>query len=124
MALKRAARMSSGVSLDKTPLVTDPVATDDELAAKVIETWQPMFKKQINIAKIHRTRWQQDPFSYGSYANYATGSSKEMVHEFSTAEGNVHFAGEHTSAQDYQTVCGAYESGLRAAEQIIANAAK
>jgi monoamine oxidase len=67
------------------------------------------------------TRWDQDPFTYGSYSFYAVGSTRAMIDSFATSVSNrVFFAGEHTNRDYPQTTHGAYLSGERAANQIMA----
>ncbi|MBZ0116254.1 MAG: FAD-dependent oxidoreductase, partial [Sandaracinaceae bacterium] len=66
-----------------------------------------------------RMHWPQAPFHGGSYACYRPGQWEFFGVE-GRAEGNIHFAGEHTS-EDYQGYMeGAAESGARAAREILA----
>ena len=65
------------------------------------------------------TRWSADPYARGSYSFNKIGSTPEMRDHLATAvDGRVHFAGEATDRESFGTVHGAYNSGLRAAEQI------
>ncbi|WP_374563085.1 flavin monoamine oxidase family protein [Ideonella sp.] len=67
------------------------------------------------------TRWDQDPFSYGSYSFYAVGSTRAMIDSLATGVSNrLFFAGEHTNRDYPQTTHGAYLTGERAANQIMA----
>jgi polyamine oxidase len=73
------------------------------------------------------TRWSQDPFAYGSYSNYAVHSNSNTVELLArdTADGRVHWAGEHTNTSDNDNewdigfVHSAFRSGQRAATAII-----
>ena len=47
-----------------------------------------------------------------------------MNASFSPQNPRLHFAGEATSHRHYSTVHGAYESGIRAANEILENMAK
>ena len=65
-----------------------------------------------------RMQWPDAPFHRGSYACYRPGQWAFYGVE-GRAEGNVHFAGEHTS-EDFQGYMeGAAESGARAANEVL-----
>lgn len=69
---------------------------------------------------IHRTAWQDDPFSHGSYAYMTVGSTTADHDDLATPVGGVlHIAGEATWTDDPATVPAAMLSGHRAAERII-----
>jgi monoamine oxidase len=65
--------------------------------------------------------WAGDPYTRGAYSFSLTGSDE--AHDIlGRPVGNTLFwAGEATNAKHQSTVHGAYESGLRAAEQILQN---
>jgi monoamine oxidase len=65
-----------------------------------------------------RTRWGQDPFTFGSYTSLRQGSSPADIAALAARFGRLHFAGEATSRQHLATVHGAWQSGLRAAGEI------
>ncbi len=66
-----------------------------------------------------RTRWSQDPFSYGAYSNIPVGSTAASRRTLARPiSPTLHLAGEATS--EYPgTVHGAYLSGLQAAAQLL-----
>ncbi|KAG8900142.1 hypothetical protein FRB99_006216 [Tulasnella sp. 403] len=81
------------------------------------------------------TRWRSDPYSFGSYCylpiaglpasdvpgattSSAGGSPIDLQEVSHPLWGRWFFAGEHTSADHYASVHGAYLSGLREAERI------
>lgn len=67
------------------------------------------------------TRWNTDPYARGSYSCNVLGSTPEMRNDLArSVAGRLFFAGEATEFQHFQTVHGAYESGLRAAGEILA----
>ena len=67
------------------------------------------------------TRWGADPYSHGSYSFLALGANPDHYDDLAApVGGRVFFAGEATSADFAATVHGAYLSGLRAAEEILA----
>lgn len=66
------------------------------------------------------TRWGHDPYSYGSYSYQRIGSTEQNILNLAKPVANkLFFAGEATSTDDYGTVHGAYNSGIRAAGEII-----
>lgn len=67
------------------------------------------------------TRWCSDPYARGAYSCHTLGSKPEMRDSLATnVAGRLFFAGEATERQYYQTVHGAYQSGMRAANEILA----
>ncbi|MFG2859175.1 flavin monoamine oxidase family protein [Streptomyces sioyaensis] len=65
------------------------------------------------------TRWASDPYARGSYSYNKTGSTPAMRERLAAAvDDRVHFAGEATHRDSYQTVHGAYLSGIRAAKEV------
>ena len=68
------------------------------------------------------TRWDQDPFTYGSGSVTPAGSSGSLRDVFSKPIANALFwAGEHTSRQYPGSMHGAWLSGIRAADQVLAS---
>jgi len=64
--------------------------------------------------------WLEDDFAYGEAAIFAPGQL-ETVHPYiASPEGNVHFAGEHTSLK-HAWIEGAIDSGIRTALEINGN---
>jgi monoamine oxidase len=67
------------------------------------------------------TRWMSDPFAGGAYSFQAAGQVDDAREVLAQPVANrLFFAGEATSSQYPQTVHGAYLTGLREAEAIIA----
>lgn len=65
------------------------------------------------------TRWASDPFSRGSYSCHVLGSHPSQRQDLARpVGGRLFFAGEATDTEHYQTVHGAYRSGLRAAQAV------
>lgn len=65
-----------------------------------------------------RNAWERYPWTRGSYALFKPGQYTTLNGALDTAEGPVHFAGEHTSAQWQGYLNGAVESGQRAAAEV------
>ena len=67
------------------------------------------------------TRWGADQYARGSYSFIAVGSSPDDMRALSEPVGErLFFAGEATNAEHFGTVHGAYLSGLREADRILA----
>lgn len=65
------------------------------------------------------TDWIQSPFTGGSYSNLGVGASSEDRLAFhAMLNGQLTFAGEHTSVDHSSTIHGAYISGLKAAKRV------
>ena len=71
----------------------------------------------------HVTRWHQYPFSMGSYSFLKIGSDTESVNALARAEwgGRLRFAGEATSVAEQQCVTGAFTTGVKAAQAVVAD---
>ncbi|WP_186323920.1 flavin monoamine oxidase family protein [Bacillus thuringiensis] len=66
------------------------------------------------------TRWNSDPFTFGSYSYIAVNSSLKDREVLAKPVGSrLFFAGEATSSEHAATVHGAYLSGVKAAEQMM-----
>jgi monoamine oxidase len=63
--------------------------------------------------------WDQDPWARGDYCWFLPGDMRALGPSLSAAEGNVHFAGDHTSVMP-GWIQGAFESGHRAAQEVNA----
>jgi monoamine oxidase len=70
---------------------------------------------------LYRTKWGQDPFTYGSYS-FATNGSRSTDYDLlaDAVDDRLFFAGEHTHRDYRSTVHGAYHSGVRAAKEVAA----
>jgi len=67
------------------------------------------------------TRWAEDPYARGSYSFIAVGSSPDDMETLGEPVGErLLFAGEATNPEFFATVHGAYLSGVREAERILA----
>jgi monoamine oxidase len=95
--------------------------TDTELIEKMMTHLKDIYGTSIPYPKhFLRTKWQSNEHTLGAYAYTAVGT--EMQHFDVLAEAikdRLFFAGEHTEADYFSTVHGAYLSGLREAQKII-----
>lgn len=64
--------------------------------------------------------WQHDAFTAGAYSYSAVGALPEDANTLAAAVGPLHFAGEATSFQHPGYVHGAFETGIRAAQEVLA----
>lgn len=95
--------------------------TDAEIISEIMKHLKDMYGNNIpNPKNLLRTKWQSNENAFGAYSYTAVGT--EMTHFDDLAEevsDRLFFAGEHTNADYFSTVHGAYLSGLREADKII-----
>ncbi|WP_229218875.1 flavin monoamine oxidase family protein [Rugamonas brunnea] len=96
--------------------------SDNEIIASAMATLRTMYGQAIpEPVDALITRWGADPYARGAYSCNVLGSTPGMRADLaSNVNGRLFFAGEATESQYYQTVHGAYRSGLRAADEILA----
>lgn len=70
--------------------------------------------------KSYRDFWYGNPWSKGAYTAQRPGQYTQIFGQGAVPEGNVHFAGEHTSVEYYGFLEGAVRSGERAAKAVLA----
>ena len=94
---------------------------DERVVASVMAQLRRLYGDGIpDPLGVHRTAWQDDPFSHGSYAYMTLGSTTADHDDLATPIGGVlHLAGEATWTDDPATVPAAMLSGHRAAERIL-----
>jgi monoamine oxidase len=95
---------------------------DAQVMARALDTLKAMTGDTLPAPEgIVRTRWAADPFARGSYSHIAPGATVDDYATLSEPAGpRLVLAGEHTSADAPATAHGAYLSGQRAAQQVIA----
>ncbi|MFS0866349.1 flavin monoamine oxidase family protein [Microbacterium sp. 179-B 1A2 NHS] len=95
--------------------------SDERVVASVLAALRGIYGSAVGEpAGVHRTAWQDDPWSRGSYA-YMTIGCRGADHDRMAApvDGVLHLAGEATWGEDPATVTAAIRSGHRAAERIL-----
>jgi monoamine oxidase len=96
--------------------------SDEEIVAEGMAVLRTIYGHDIpqpNAWQI--TRWASDPFALGSYSYNAVGASVDHREALAKpVQGRLFFAGEATSIEYPATVHGAYLSGQREAERIMA----
>jgi monoamine oxidase len=71
------------------------------------------------LTPLAETAWAADPWALGSYSHALPGHAGDRANLAAPVEDRIFFAGEATHPHLYSTVHGAWESGLRAAEEAI-----
>lgn len=96
--------------------------SDREIVQSALTVLRKMFGADLPDPVSHTiTRWQADPWALGSYSHLPPGSTPDDRRVLAEpVEGRVFFAGEACSIEHAATVHGAYLSGVKAAEEILA----
>jgi monoamine oxidase len=97
-------------------------AHPDDVAAVLsqIETVFPGATAAFDINKnAIQSSWFHSPWQKGSYSYWPIGGYTSFVGAAELVEGNIHFAGEHTSVEFQGFMEGAVESGERAATEVF-----
>ena len=84
--------------------------------------WNIFNTAKYGASYCYGSRWKRDPYFYGAFSYVPVGahaSDYDIIAE--DVDKKLFFAGEHTNRQYRGTVHGAYLSGIRAAEKIIAS---
>ncbi len=95
--------------------------SDEKLIAGALETLRKMFGPDVPepVAYV-RSAWEADPFSRGSYSFAQVGMTEEDRAALAAPAGDrLFFAGEATHPHYWATVHGAYETGVRAAREVL-----
>ena len=100
--------------------------SDEELVHRALQALRRIFGDGVCEPEGYvRTRWEEDPFSRGSYSFQRVGQRPEDRDLLAAPlHGRIFFAGEATHPHYFGTVHGAYESGLRAAREVEALASR
>jgi monoamine oxidase len=75
------------------------------------------FRRRASLLTV--TRWGQEPSVRGSYAYARPGAAGQRAILAASVDGRLFFAGEATSPDAFTTARGAYESGCRAADEVL-----
>jgi len=96
--------------------------TDAQIIDEIMVHLKDMYGNNIpNPTNLLRSKWQTNENSFGAYSYTAVGSEMKHFDDLAEEVGNkLFFAGEHTSIDYFSTVHGAYLSGIREADKIIA----
>ena len=73
------------------------------------------------LTPLAASSWRADPFARGSYSYAKPGHADDRAVLAAPVDNRIFFAGEATSLNFFSTVHGAWESGIRAAEEALAS---
>ncbi|MBT9607813.1 FAD-dependent oxidoreductase [Microbacterium sp.] len=94
--------------------------TDADVVMDALRRLRTVFGNVPDPIAAQVTRWASDPFSRGSYSFWAEGAPGSCRADLAApVDDLLHFAGEATHERFASTVHGAYESGIRAAQEIL-----
>jgi monoamine oxidase len=95
--------------------------TEEEIVESILVQLRRLYGDRVEKpTSVHVTDWQDDPWSYGSYAYMTVGSTTSDHDDLATPIGGVlHLAGEATWTDDPATVTAALHSGQRAAANVL-----
>jgi monoamine oxidase len=93
----------------------------DEDVQWFLQQIDPIFPgtRAAYTGRAYEDHWSRDPWVRGAYSYCRVGQATSFLSIAATTEGHVHFAGEHTSANNQGYLEGAVESGERAAREIL-----
>jgi monoamine oxidase len=75
-------------------------------------------RKRLNL--VAASAWRRDPFARGSYSYATVGHADARAALAAPVDDRLFFAGEATSPDYFSTAHGAYASGRRAADEVLA----
>ena len=107
-----------GAELGVAPHGQAPATDVDRFLSRI----EPLFPgtRAAFTGRAWNDTWAKDPWHHGAYAFWQTGQTTDFGGYEHVQEGNVHFAGEHTSLNFQGYMEGAVISGKRAADEILA----
>jgi monoamine oxidase len=95
--------------------------SDQEIIESALNVLKTIYKNVPDPVDYLITRWHKDQFSYGSYSYLPVGATPEDYDHLAQAiDDKLFFAGEATSKDYFATVHGAFLSGKRVANEILA----
>ena len=96
--------------------------SDAEVVGEALTALAAMYEPVPQPKDARITRWQSDPWSFGSYSYVPAAASFKQYAELARPIGErIFFAGEATHDEYPATVHGAYLSGVRAAREVAAS---
>lgn len=94
----------------------------DAAAAFAIEELVGVYGSGLRsrVSVLARTAWAADPWARGSYSHALPGRAGDRAVLAAPVDGRLFFAGEACSAHAFSTAHGAWETGERAAREVLA----
>lgn len=90
----------------------------DFAAAELCNVFGNDFRRRLKPICVHR--WGLDPFARGAYSCARPGFADCRATLAAPVEGRLFFAGEACSPHDFSTAHGAYQTGIAAADAVMA----
>jgi monoamine oxidase len=87
-------------------------------ASELVDLLGHAFAQRLKPIRVHS--WGADPFSRGSYSHALPGAAEYRSLLAAAVDDRLFFAGEASSSNDFSTAHGAFLTGVRAAEEVIA----
>jgi monoamine oxidase len=96
--------------------------TDQEVTSQIMTHLRDMYGSAVpDPTQMLRTKWSGNPNACGSYSYTAVETKMSYFEDMAEeVDDKLFFAGEHTELDYFSTVHGAYLSGIREADKIIA----
>lgn len=122
----RAQHGDAGILVDYTggQIASALVGADPAVAAQQflaqIEPVLPGITQKWN-GKVTLDAWRANPWTNGAYSYWRVGEYTSFAGAERERSGNIHFAGEHTSIDFQGFLNGAVDTGLAAAQEILAD---
>ena len=76
---------------------------------------------RTKLTPLAESHWANDPFAHGSYSHALPGRAGERAVLAAPVNNRIFFAGEATHPHFFSTAHGAQESGVRAAQEVLAD---
>jgi monoamine oxidase len=76
------------------------------------------------LTPLAASSWRGDEFTRGSYSYAKPGHADDRAVLAAPVDGRIFFAGEASSLNFFSTVHGAYETGIRAAKEVLVSLKK
>jgi len=95
-----------------------PRAAADFAIEELVSVYGADIRPQLRL--LAATSWSQDPWALGAYSHALPGCAPARQVLAEPVEGRLFFAGEATSTRAFSTAHGAWETGLRAADEVLA----
>jgi len=87
---------------------------------KLLQSENPDPDRRARFTPIAATRWRAEPHIHGSYSHAHIGAAPQRAILAAPVDDRLFFAGEACSRADFSTAHGAFETGVAAAEAVIA----
>ncbi|MDI9347567.1 MAG: FAD-dependent oxidoreductase [Methylacidiphilales bacterium] len=117
------AKLYGSYAIGKQAHAMDMLLQKDRNAPlKLLEQVRPSSKGKVQL--LQTVSWGTNPFSYGAFSSYTSGTIASVVSGFRNQKGSCIFAGEHTESSFASGMEGAINSGSKAATLIAQSLGK